>query len=211
MEGRVSRFRDILIAAEEKRSRSNEKNEFTKYPTPQENSGESKDLTALDNSLFRLFRTTVDSEGAVSPAADQSNQKVDADPEERAAIIEEGVGVPRAWAEGYAGLSTMPAPTGITSNRWLRIIDAAGLFLDRWATEAIRHGWSDLDVFGCDPVRPDSRFDCMGLVMLLDRARIVSIDNAGADLITATGARQRYRRRPLPPGTISICDLRTRV
>ena len=73
----------------------------------------------------------------------------DDDPDERAALIEEGAGVPRAWAEGYAALCTMPPPTGFWPERWQRIVDATGAFLDRWAAEAIRCGWSDLDVFGC--------------------------------------------------------------
>ena len=74
--------------------------------------------------------------------------------------------------------------------------------------EAIRCGWSDLDVFGVNPARPDARFDAMGLVLLLDRCEVVSIDRDGADLVvTVTGAGQRYRRRPLPPDTISLWDL----
>jgi hypothetical protein len=131
------------------------------------------------------------------------------DLEERAAIIECGAGVPGRWAEGFAALSTMSAPTGFTSPRWQRIIDATGTFLDRWAAEAIRCDWSDLDVFGCNPDRPDARFDCMGLVLLLDRCEITGIDEGGADLVTATGARQRYRRRPLPGDTISLWDVVT--
>jgi hypothetical protein len=47
----------------------------------------------------------------------------------------------------------------------------------------------------------------MGLVLLLDRCEVASIDEGGADLITATGARQRYRRRPLPADTVSLWDL----
>ena len=131
------------------------------------------------------------------------------DLDERAALIEFGAGVPRRWAEGFAALSSMPSPSAFSSERWRRIVDAAGSFLDRWASEAITCGWSDLDVFGCDRDRPDARFDAMGLLLLLDRARIVSLDSAGADLVVQPGdARQRYRRRPLPPGTVSLWDLR---
>ena len=50
----------------------------------------------------------------------------------------------------------------------------------------------------------DRRFDAMGLVLLLDRCEVVGIDPDGADLVTAGGARQRFRRRPLPPGTVSL-------
>jgi hypothetical protein len=130
------------------------------------------------------------------------------DLDERAAIIEYGAGVPRAWAEGFAALCAMSAPNGFSPERWQRIIDATGTFLDRWAAEAVAAGWSDLDIFGCDPDRPDARFDCMGLVLLLDRREIVSIDEHGADLIACPDrARQRYRRRPLPGDTVSLWDL----
>src|SRR5260370_10125625 len=68
--------------------------------------------------------------------------------DERAAIIEYGAGVPRRWAQGFAALCSMSAPSGFTPERWQRIIDAAGVFLDRWGDEAVRCCWSDLDVFG---------------------------------------------------------------
>jgi hypothetical protein len=126
------------------------------------------------------------------------------DVDQRAALIEYGAGVPRTWAEGYAALSSMPSPAGFSSERWSRIVDAAGNFIDRYAGVAIECGWSDLDVFGCDPDRPDARFDCMGLVLLLDRCEIIGIDEDGADLVTETGTCQRYRRRPLPVYTVSL-------
>src|SRR5436190_20535195 len=52
---------------------------------------------------------------------------------ERAALIEYGANVPRSWAEGYAALSSMPVPTGFSPERWVRIVDAAGGFIDRYA------------------------------------------------------------------------------
>jgi hypothetical protein len=129
------------------------------------------------------------------------------DPEERAAIIAEGAGVPRAWAESYAALCTMPPPSGFSRERWQRVIDVIGAFLDRWAGEAIRCGWSDLDVFGAHERAPAARFDCMGLVLLLDRCEVIAIDRDGADLVTAAGVHQRFRRRELPPGTVSLWEL----
>jgi hypothetical protein len=47
----------------------------------------------------------------------------------------------------------------------------------------------------------------MGLVLLLDRWEVSGIDEAGADLVTETGAPLRYRRRPLPGHTISLWQL----
>jgi len=129
------------------------------------------------------------------------------DVDQRAALIEYGAGVPRTWAEGYAALSSMPSPAGFSSERWSRIVDAAGIFIDRYVGIAIECEWSDLDVFGCDADRPDARFDCMGLVLLLDRCEVIGIDEDGADLVTETGTRQRYRRRPLPANTVSLWAL----
>jgi len=127
---------------------------------------------------------------------------------ERAALIEEGSGCPRAWAEGYAALSMMSPPAGFMSQRWQRIVDAAGVFIDRWAAEAARCGWSAVDVFGCHPAAPDKRFDAMGLVLLLDRADVVAVDPDGADLMARNGgARTRFYRRPLPPETVSLWEL----
>jgi hypothetical protein len=114
---------------------------------------------------------------------------------------------PSCWAEGCVALRSMPPPAEFYPERWQRIVDAAGIFLDRWATEAIRHGWTTLDLFGVDAGAPTARFDCMGLVMLLDRREILAIDERGADLVTASGARRRFRRRPMPPGTISLWEL----
>src|SRR5438128_1461758 len=131
--------------------------------------------------------------GGVGPETSNSHSR-DPDREERAAIVAEGAGVPRAWAEGYAALCAMPPPAGFWPERWQRVIDATGAFLDRWAGEAIRCGWSDLDVFSCNQHAPTARFDCMGLVLLLDRCKVVAIDRDGADLLTVTGVPQRFRR-----------------
>jgi hypothetical protein len=123
-------------------------------------------------------------------------------------IIEEGAGVPKRWAEGFAAMCSIPAPTGFSPERWRRIIDATGTFLDEWAAKAIACGWTDLDVFGCDAAAPDRRFDCMGIA-LVDRWEVVGIDEGGADLMTETGARLRYYRRSLPTNTVRLWDLVT--
>ena len=141
------------------------------------------------------------------PDSKAEHSTIGDDLDERAALVECGANVPRRWAEGFAALCSMSQPVGFTSERWRRIIDATGAFLDCWAAEAIACGWSDLDVFGCDPDRPVARFDCMGLLMLLDRCEIVGIDEGGADLVAGPEARLRYRRRPLPAATISLWQL----
>jgi hypothetical protein len=152
----------------------------------------------------------VERETSAAPPAKSEQPAVDVidDLDERAAIVEEGAGVPRRWAEGFAAMCSMPAPTGFSPERWARIIDAAGVFIDRWAIKAAECGWSDLDVFGCDDAAPDKRFDCMGLVLLLERMHVVAIDAAGADLRSLIGdVPQRYRRKALPAHTVRLWDL----
>ncbi len=125
----------------------------------------------------------------------------------RIAIAVESAGAPRLWTEGYAALRAMPPPPGFPLDRWQGIIEATGTFLDYWAAEAIRCGWSDLDVFGCYDTAPTARRDAMGLLMMLDGCEVAAIDMEGADLVTVGNARQRFRRRPLPPGTVSLWQL----
>jgi hypothetical protein len=109
------------------------------------------------------------------------------------------------WREAFAGLISTPSPAGFSEERWRRIIDATGVFLHRWAETAIELGWTTLDVFGCADAAPAQRFDCMGLVLLLDRCRIADIDAAGADLVATTNeARLRFRRRAMPKGTVPL-------
>jgi hypothetical protein len=58
----------------------------------------------------------------IPPVTDSASTLQPSDLDERAAIVEYGSGVPRRWAEGYAALSSMPAPAGFSSERWSRIV-----------------------------------------------------------------------------------------
>jgi hypothetical protein len=162
--------------------------------------------TSRDTTVSVLPIAGTSSETPVSPVSGVSPVWAD-DIEERAALVEFGANVPRRWAEGFAALCSMSQPSAFSPERWARIVDAAGVFLDVWAAKAIACGWTDLDVFGCDPDRPVARFDCAGLLLLLDRCEIVGIDEGGADLIASPEARLRYRRRPVPATTISLWQL----
>lgn len=143
---------------------------------------------------------------AYPPAKVSKPAKVD-DLEERAAIVEYDGNIPRSWAEGYAALSSMSCPHGFMPDRWRRIVNAAGYFLDCWAVHAAKSGWDALDAFGCHFARPDARFDCMGLVLLLDRYEVVGVDASGADLRTNTGTTLRFYRRKPPEGAVALWDL----
>ena len=127
---------------------------------------------------------------------------------ERAALAEIGAGVPREWAEGYARLQVVRPPAGIAVWRWQQVIDDAGRFLDRWATQAVALGWRTLDVFGVHREKPVERFDAAGLVWLLRGAEVVAITEMMAKLKTTSGATQTYARRdPEHPEAVAVWEL----
>jgi hypothetical protein len=80
--------------------------------------------------------------------------------------------------------------------RWIR-------FLDRWAAEAIRLGWTAEDVFGVHPAAPGARYDCAGLVPLIGGGEVVSIAADRATIRMPTGGELVYLRRPRP-GAVAL-------
>jgi hypothetical protein len=81
--------------------------------------------------------------------------------------------------------------------------------------EAAKAGWTELDLAGCHPARPISgltRWACCPCWVArrapscstVTRWRIEAIDAASATLVNARGARQSFRRRALPPGTVPL-------
>jgi hypothetical protein len=117
---------------------------------------------------------------------------------ERAAIIEEGAAVPRAWAEGYARLCTMPRPAYISERNWGALIDATGGFLDRWGSRAAQLGWKPEDLFGVHREAPLERFDLAGLVRFLIRHDVLELGRDYAVIGNEAGVRQTFRVRPYP-------------
>jgi hypothetical protein len=84
-------------------------------------------------------------------------------------------------------------PEGFTAIQWASIRAGAEIFLTEWAACAHELGWSDADLFD---LHPSGRVDRRGLAVILHAGdRVVAMDEAGADIATASGARQRYYRR----------------
>jgi hypothetical protein len=96
--------------------------------------------------------------------------------EERAAIVAEGTGAPRVWAEGFARLDPDRPPADVPPRRWLQFVDDCGRFLDGpFCTVAVALGWGPYDLFGCDRDRPFARVDQAGLLWLLNGDRLVAL------------------------------------
>ncbi len=113
---------------------------------------------------------------------------------ERAAIIEEGAKVPRAWAEGFASLEAAPVPAGVSVRDWRAMVDSAGRFLDAWGTKAEALGWSAAELFGLDPMAPLGRLDRRGAAFFLTRAEVLAITSV-AITVRVGASIQNIRRR----------------
>jgi hypothetical protein len=126
--------------------------------------------------------------------------------EERAAIVEHDSNIPRAWAEGFAQLDPDFPPAGVPLKRWRRFVDDVGLFLDHWAAKAAALGWGPADLFGAHTTRPVARVDCMGLLWLVNGARVVALTGNTA-IIETSGDRQSYRRKSQIEGRVMAWEL----
>ncbi len=116
--------------------------------------------------------------------------------EERAAIVEHDGDIPHEWAEGFARLDPDRPPAGVPLRRWRAIIDAIGMFLDRWAAEAAALGWQAGDIFGADADRPAVTWLNAGPLWSGDGARVVEVHADRIIVETKGGVRQSAQKRP---------------
>jgi hypothetical protein len=138
------------------------------------------------------------------PPASPERQAWTDDEDERAAIVEEGAGCPRAWAEALARLDATRPPGDVPVARWRAFIDDAARFIDGgWCARAVALGWTPLDLFGCDRHKPLARVDHASLVWLLNGRELSALSESVA-IIGAANNRQSYRRRAITSGDICL-------
>jgi hypothetical protein len=148
---------------------------------------------------FRLSGTT----GTTGTTQIETDLHVSAEQEEadlfdeRAAIVEDGAGVPRAWAEAFARLDLLARRQGESDHRWRQLMNDAGRFLDRWGVEAAKLGWSAIDVFGNHANRSPDGPTTAGLVPLIMGGTVVSIGHDRATICMSDGGSVVYLRRRL--------------
>ena len=130
--------------------------------------------------------------------------------DERAAMIAENAGIPRAWVEGYTRLCAMPPPADISERDWQAMVDGAGRLLEQWGDKLASLGWIVEDIFGIHGLAPLARLDLAGLVRFLIRFEVVELTDEHAILMNARGARHIYRRRrdQRDPGWTLLWNLR---
>ena len=106
--------------------------------------------------------------------------------------------LPADWIDGLAKLRAMPCPASVRPDRWRQVTGDAARFVADWGVSAAALGWETLDLFGCHPLAPDQRFDCMGVVWLMTGVSIVAVDTDAIAMRTKSGARQMFYRSRTP-------------
>lgn len=133
-----------------------------------------------------------------------------AEHEERTATGAEGSGCPESWANGFAQLDCSAPPPGFSPRAWQQVLDDGGRFLNRWAAEAKRLGWTAEDVFGVHAAAPGARVDGMGLVPLINGGEVISISGGRASIRMPGGSILTYLRQPRS-GAVVLWDLATQL
>lgn len=109
------------------------------------------------------------------------------------------------FADGYRNLSSK-CPDHIPEDRWHRAIEDGRTFLNQWGEEARALGWTADDLFGLHvpPTKPHpsycrlSRYDCTGLIWLLQGMPVVMLTAGTASIRNPTGSITAYRRNNKP-------------
>jgi hypothetical protein len=87
-----------------------------------------------------------------------------------------------------AQLNPSNPPRDIPQRRWAQFIDDSLRFLaSGWADRAGPLGWTALDLFGCDCIKPWARIDRMGLLWLLNGQCLLALSADVAAISTPIG------------------------
>jgi hypothetical protein len=108
------------------------------------------------------------------------------------------VNVPDPWMESYARLRRAPRLRGWSEVEWERMLLDAGDFLTAWGTRAAELGWSELELFGVHRIAPYARLDVMGLIPMLQGARVLELRPTVAIMKRGEGNVLSFYRRNQP-------------
>jgi hypothetical protein len=86
-------------------------------------------------------------------------------------------------------------PCDIPHPRWATFIDDSGrLLASGWVDRAVALGWTALDLFGCDRIKPYARIDRMGLLWLLHGQDLLALSADAAAISTPAGSSLTFRK-----------------
>lgn len=102
--------------------------------------------------------------------------------------------LPREWAEAFAKLQFIDRPKQYNQGEWDQVLNDAGLFADKWASQAMALGWSILDVFAVHKSENRRRLDGEGVILSIRGRKVVAVTADHIMIETGAGARQRISR-----------------
>lgn len=107
---------------------------------------------------------------------------------------------PEPWNIACLGTLTRPQPKEICDKQWNTVLTQ----LHRWIgqdseqlREIIEKKWTLSHIFGCHKVSPQCRYDCMGLLLLIQGKTIEQIHDDRIVLKTSSGATQTFYKEPI--------------
>lgn len=71
------------------------------------------------------------------------------------------------WSDGLNTLRRLPVPQWMTDDRWDRLVRTALTLSRDWGEQALAFGWTEIDLFGCNPEPWARRLDRDGLAVRL--------------------------------------------
>jgi hypothetical protein len=97
-------------------------------------------------------------------------------------------------------------PDQVEPRRWQQAIEDGRRFLAQWGEQAEILGWTARDLFGLHEVPPNpspnyqrlSRYDCTGLIWLLQGQPVVALSDGTAAIKSISGSITTYRKHRKP-------------
>jgi hypothetical protein len=94
----------------------------------------------------------------------------------------------------------------VNPERWQLAVEDGRRFLNQWGDQAAALGWTPRDLFGLHEVPSNphhtyqrlARYDCTGLVWLIQGCQVVALTRATAAIRMPTGSVTTYRRHHKP-------------
>jgi hypothetical protein len=108
--------------------------------------------------------------------------------------------IPPHWIDGIARLESHRVPKEVPAHRWRQFINDCHTFLvakENWAERAAKHGWNDLELFGCCR-RPLERLGNAGLLWAINGGRLVELRRDWAVIERASDRSRHVHQRKRP-------------
>jgi hypothetical protein len=113
-----------------------------------------------------------------------------------------------AFVQDFVRLDPDRPRAGFSGRHWREIIRDGSLFLATWATHAYELGWTAaLDLFGAHKTAPEARWDCAGLVLIINGGRVVATTASSATIQRPSGSRLTHSRMPTHPEAVTLWEL----